>query len=276
MSVDMGRPPNNPDPRTGPLALFAAEHRRYRKLVGITQAELADQLGYTSSFVGMVETADRAPSRRYAETVDPLLKAGGGLINCWLLVSCMHVPRWAGPITDLEARATAIRAWEIAAIPGLLRTADYARALASADRPSLTADEVDRDVEALVLRQEILKRPTPAITWIIIDETVLHRQVGGSDTMHAQYKHLLEMADLAHVVIQILPVDAGIHPGRIGTFTILDLDDQPAIVWMDGPGPGRLIDREEHVTECIRRFEYLKAIAQSPATSKKTITTQLE
>ena len=272
----MGRTPNEPDPSTGPLALFAAEHRRYRRLAGITQAQLAAELNYTTQFIGMVEVAARTPSRGYVDQTDKILDAGGGLINCWLLVSRMHVPRWFGPFIDVEAQAVAMREWEIAAFPGLLQTQDYARALAYADRPNATEDEVDRAVEVRLHRQEILRRPAPPMLWTIVDENVLHRNAGGQAVMRAQLAHLLEMAELPHVVMQVLPVEAGMHPGQVGAFTILELDDQPEIVWVEGPGDGRFIDREDQVAACIRRYDHLRAMALSPAASRKLITALLE
>lgn len=63
----MGRPPNEPDPADGPLELFASEHRRYRKIAGISQAELAVELVFTPQFVGMVEVAARTPGWQYVE-----------------------------------------------------------------------------------------------------------------------------------------------------------------------------------------------------------------
>ena len=272
----MGRTPNEPDPSTGPLALFAAEHRRYRRLAGITQAQLAAELNYTTQFIGMVEVAARTPSRGYVDQTDEILDAGGGLINCWLLVSRMHVPRWFGPFIDVEAQAVAMREWELAFVPGLLQTEEYATALAHADRPNATDDQVEREVEVRMHRQEILHRPAPPLFWTVIDEYALRRQVGGSAIMRAQCAHLLEMTELPHVVVQILPFDAGANPGQIGAFEILELDDQPEIVWIEGPGEGHFIDREDQVEGCIRRYDHLRAMALSPAASRKMITAVLE
>ena len=272
----MGRTPNEPDPSTGPLALFAAEHRRYRRMAGITQADLAAELNYSTQFIGMVEVAARTPNRGYAERTDEILGAGGGLINCWLLVSRMHVPKWFGPFIDVEAQAVAMREWECMAFPGLLQTADYATALAYAGRPQANDEEIGREVEVRVHRQEILHRPAPPVLWAVIDEHVFRRQVGSTSIMRAQFAHLLEMAELPNVIVQVLPFAAGANPGQIGAFEILELDDQPEIVWSEGPGEGRFIDREDQVAECIRRYDHLRAMALSPAASRKMITALLE
>lgn len=154
----MGRPPNEPDPSTGPLALFAYEHRRYRKAVGISQADLAAEIVFTPQFVGMVEVAARTPSWQYVEGADRVLEANGGLIACWKLVARMHVPKWFGPFIDVEAKAKAMREWECMVIPGLLQTEGYARALCHAGRPDATDEQVEREVGVRMHRQEILHR----------------------------------------------------------------------------------------------------------------------
>lgn len=272
----MGRTPNEPDPREGPLALFAAEHRRYRRLTGVTQAQLAARLNYTAQFVGMVEVAERTPSRQYVDGAEQELAAGGGLLNCWLLLSQMHIPKWFGPFIQVEAQCTAMREWEAMQIPGLLQTPEYARALGHAGRPDATDEQIEREVEVRIQRQEILHRPAPPMLWTILDEYVLRRPIGGAAIMRAQFAHLLEMADLPHVVVQILPFDAGGHPGQIGAFEIIELDDQPEIVWVEGPGDGRFLDREDQVAQCVRSYDHLRAMALSPAASRTMITALLE
>jgi len=269
----MARPPNEPDPRTGPLALFATEHRRYRKLAGITQAELAAELNYTNQFVGMIEVAARTPSRQYVDGADRVMKAGGGLTNCWLLVTEMHIPKWFGPFIKVEAECTALRAWECMVIPGLLQTPDYARALGHAVRPQATDEQIEHEVEVRMRRQEILHRPAPTSLWAVIDENVLRRV---PDVMHTQYKHLLEISELPHVVIQVLPYGAGLHAGHMGAFEILDRDDADGIVWAETHTGGRFFDNQDEVSEYIRVYDHLRATALSPPESRKLIATLLE
>jgi len=272
----MARPPNEPNPSDGPLELFATEHRRYRKRSGLTQAALADQLNYTPQFVGMIEVAERTPSRQYVDGADRILNADGGLINCWLLLTRLHIPKWFGPFMDVEAQATAMHEWEWAFIPGLLQTAAYATALIKAGRPHISDEKVEHEVDVRMHRQELLHRPAPPMLWTVIDEYAFRRVVGGPGVMRAQLDHLLKMAELPNVVVQILPFDAGPHPGQIGAFKILELDDQPGVVWVEGPDEGHFIDREDQVAECIRRYDHLRAMALSPAASRKMITAPLE
>ena len=272
----MGRTPNEPDPSTGPLALFAAEHRRYRRMAGITQADLAAELNYTTQFIGMVEVAARTPNRGYAERTDEILGAGGGLINCWLLVSRMHIPKWFGPFIDVEAQITAKREWECMVVPGLLQTADYMRALAHALRPQATDEQVQRDIDIRMRRQEILRREDPPTVWAIIDENVFRRSPADAETMREQLSHLVEMTELPHVIIQILPYEAGLHAGHNGSFEILERADTDGIVWAENHTGGRFFDAEDDVSEYTRVYDHLRATALSPPASRKLIASLLE
>lgn len=272
----MGRITREPDPGTGPLALFAAEHRRYRHAAGVSQADLGTTLNYTAQFVGMIEVAERTPSRRYSQAADHALHADGGLLNCWQLVSRMHVPSWFGPFIKVEAEATAMREWECMAVPGLLQTPDYARALARAMRPHASAEQIDREVDIRMERQQLLFRPDPPLLWVVMDENVLRRQAGGPEVMRTQYARLIELSELPHVVIQVLPLDAGMHTGQAGAFEILERDDTDSIVWVEGPDDGRFIDRADQVFECMRRYDHLRAMAISPASSMKLIASLIE
>lgn len=272
----MGRPPNEPNPKSGPLELFAAEHRRYRKLAGISQAELAAEIVFTPQFVGMVEVAARTPSRQYVDSAERVLKTGGGLTNCWLLASEMAIPKWFGPFVKVEAESTEKREWECMVIPGLLQTRDYALALAHAVRPRATPEQIEQEVEVRMRRQEVLHRPNPLALWAIIDENVLRRHPADAEVMRDQLKHLLATSDLPHVIIQVLPYESGLHAGQNGAFEILDRDGIEEIVWAETHTGGRFFDNEDQVVEYIRVYDHLRATALSPPMSRKLIASLLE
>ena len=43
--------------------------------------------------------------------------------------------------------------------------------------------------------------------------------------MKRQLEHVLAMAELAHVTIQVLPLEVGAHPGMEGSFVLLRFPD---------------------------------------------------
>ena len=91
----------------------------------------------------------------------------------------------------LESEAVSIRWFELAMIPGLLQTEDYARALMRGDSPELRDEEVDRRVEVRMTRQQVLEGRDRPQLWAILDEAVIRRVVGGPTIMRAQLEWLI-------------------------------------------------------------------------------------
>src|SRR5690606_15345148 len=113
----------------------------------------------------------------------------------------------------LEAAASSMRAYEQQVVPGLLQTEDYAKAMIRAARPDLRAEEIEQRVRVRSSRQPLLTQDDPIDVWVVLDETVVSRAVGGDEFMRAQLRWLLEAADLPNVTIQILPFTTGAHAG---------------------------------------------------------------
>lgn len=165
----------------------------------------------------------------------------------------------------LESGASALRLFELAVIPGLLQTADYARSLMERRPGALTPDEIDKRIDIRMERQKILFGDNPTHLRAIIDEAALRRGAGGTEVMRAQMHHLLEMAALPNVEIQVIPFSAGTHAGTQGPFTILefaDATDRPAAYLENGAG--ELFLEYPDVDQYLDTFERLVAIAVSP------------
>jgi len=166
----------------------------------------------------------------------------------------------------LESGASGLRLFELAVIPGLLQTADYARSLMQRRPGALTLDEIDKRVDIRMERQKILTGENPTQLRAVIDEAALRRGAGGTEVMRAQMQHLLEMAELPNVEIQVIPFSAGTHAGTQGPFTILefaDATDRPAAYLENGAG--ELFLEYPDVDQYLDTFERLVAIAESPA-----------
>ena len=145
------------------------------------------------------------------------------------------VPAWLEDYLDLEQAATLIRAYEVAYVPGLLQTEDYARAVLWSGRAAAPDMDVDRRVQLRMRRQQALHRAEPVRLWAVIDETALRRPVGGGAVMRAQLRHLIEASRLPHVNIQVLPLSAGGHPAAGGSLTMLRFSESelPDVVYLE-------------------------------------------
>lgn len=166
------------NPTASPAAFFGAELRRLRTKAGWTQEQLGDRINYSGALVGAVETADRKPQLDFARRCDQLVGSDGLLGRLWELARVETFPGWFRPWLDVEREARALRSWEPLVIPGLLQTAGYAREMLRAGRPGVTDGQIDELVGARLERQTILCGDDPPLQWFVVDEGVLHRQIG--------------------------------------------------------------------------------------------------
>ncbi|WP_433229585.1 helix-turn-helix domain-containing protein [Actinomadura formosensis] len=145
------------------------------------------------------------------------------------------VPSWFEPYLGLEQGAVVIRVYEIQNVPELLQTPDYARTLITARHPEASQAEIERRVELRMARRRVFDRREPLKLWAVLDEAVLRRVVGGPATMRAQLEHLIEMAALPNITVQVLPFTAGGHAAEGGPVTLLRFAEPelPDIVYLE-------------------------------------------
>jgi Domain of unknown function (DUF5753) len=156
-----------------------------------------------------VETGSRAPSLDFAARADEVLGTGGLLARPQPFVRAEAYPAWFRDWVEIERDATSLRWFEPLLVPGLLQTEEYARAVLAAAHPAAAEGEVDRLVGARMDRQAILARDDPPLMWVIIDEGVLTRPVGGARVMRDQIGRLIAATRQPKIMLQVLPVSAG-------------------------------------------------------------------
>lgn len=173
----------------------------------------------------------------------------------------------------LEEDATAISAYTTHIVHGLLETEDYARAFIRAVRLDAEPETVERLVQLRLARQHRLTGDSPLRLWVIFEEVILHRPVGGSDVMRAQLEHLVEMSDRQNVTIQVAPTACGAHAGMDGPFTVFSFGPNSGgdAVYAGGPGGNIYLDQPDEVTGAILRFDHLRASALSVEESRTAI-----
>jgi Domain of unknown function (DUF5753) len=179
-------------------------------------------------------------------------------------------PQWFRDWVQAEREATALRWWEPMLVPGLLQTAEYARAILSA-APDAAADALDDLVNARMERQEILDRPKPAELCVVVDEAVLHRLIGSRKIMHDQLLYLTERSCRPSITIQVVPAEIGAHAGLLGAFIVADFDDAPSIVYLETAVEGQTIERSAQVKKAALAFDRLRAEALPRAASRELI-----
>ena len=113
------------------------------------------------------------------------------------------IPRWFEDWLNAEREATTLRIWQPLLVPGLLQTADYARALFLGGLLNPSEDAIDQLVAARLARQSIFDRPDPPNLWIILDEIVLHRLIGTPKTMYDQLLQVADMSMRSYMCVQV-------------------------------------------------------------------------
>jgi transcriptional regulator with XRE-family HTH domain len=260
---------------TDPVVVFGKLLRALRERAGMSQKQLADTVHYSASFISAIENGTKPAKLDLVRRLDQALDAGGALAAVWPITTVGAYPSWFARIAELEAEAVKIHEWELRYVPGLLQTAEYTRELMRADRPRYDVgddeDSIERDVAARMERQEALTRDNPPRAWFVIDESVLHRLVGGSTVMAKQLEHLEAMAEMTHIIIQVMPFSVKSHSGGAGPLKILEFSDAPTIGYTEGRWSGRVIEEYDEVGVAMSHFDLIRASALPPEESVKFI-----
>ncbi|MFF8399047.1 Scr1 family TA system antitoxin-like transcriptional regulator [Streptomyces sp. NPDC016172] len=255
------------DPSSSPRALLGAELRHAREKAGLSQEELGQRLFVSGSFIGQLEAGTRRLQREYARLLDEALGTEDFFQrNCAAAAKSKYREHFA-EAAETETEATAIREYTSMLIPGLLQTPAYARAVSRAYQPSAADEAIEALVTGRMERARILGDPTKPLLWTVIDEAALRRVTGGPEVMTGALRHLIGLIRRNRVIVQVLPFDAGAHPGMQGCVRVMDFDNAPPLAYLEGVDTGQLEDDPATVARYRLYFEFLMASALSPEKS---------
>lgn len=162
----------------------------------------------------------------------------------------------------LEDRAITIRSFDSLTLPGLVQTPEFAEAVIRAHEPDKHDEYIQRGVEFRMERQRVLRKRHPPTVTSIIDEALLHRPIGGAETMAAQCERLLGLAEAGTVEIRVLPFAVGAHGGQQGAFQIFELPDPfPQVGYAETISGATYIESEGAVIEFVRAYDRLRKAA---------------
>ena len=254
----------------GPRRRLGAELRRLRNGAGLHLDQVAGRLHCSTSKISRLETGKGIPK---PADVRELIKiygvaAEGERDMLMRLVRESRTEGWwesyvdgvaperffldaPGHYAALETDATALLSFDFGTLHGLLQTADYTRAVLSAQLPRHSAQEIEQLVELRLRRQDRLQGVNPLRITAVVDESVLFREVGGPDVMVAQLRHLLELMALPHVVVRVLPFTAGLRRAHMDHFMLLEIPDDlgSALVYIEGHAGETFLESESDVDQ---------------------------
>jgi hypothetical protein len=176
------------------------------------------------------------------------------------------VPSWFLSYLGLEESASLIRTYEVQFVPGLLQTADYARAVIQLGHHDKDDAEIEKRTELRRHRQNVLRRSAPPQLWAVIDEAVLRRRVGTRAVMREQVESLIEATRLAHVRLQVIPFDAGGHAPAGCPFAILRFPERglPDVVYVEQLTSAVYLDKPADVDHYAVAMERACLTAEPP------------
>ncbi|MHA6805701.1 helix-turn-helix domain-containing protein [Salinifilum ghardaiensis] len=186
------------------------------------------------------------------------------------------MPSWFQDFVGLEESTSRIHTYELQFVPGLLQTANYARAVTLGGRPDAPPDDIDRRVRLRLQRQALLAEEDGPHLWAVIDESVLHRPIGGRSVLREQLEHLLEVTRSPHISLQVLPFDLG-RSGAEGAFTILRFAEPelPDIVYLEHMCGALYLDKPDEVEEYSKASHRLAVDARTPEQTRELLAQRL-
>ncbi len=253
---------------------LGAELKRCREAAGLTQENVSRHFEWHAAKVTRIETARVAVTPR--DVKDLLILYGVGDQDYRdALVELARLSRekswWAnyrdimrpGDFVGLEDGASQMSAWEPIVVPGLLQTEGYIRALMQSGRAVDGPEQLSRRIALRLKRQGRLRGSRPLELHALVDEGVVRRVIGGHDVMNEQLRHLIEVAQLPNVTLQIVPFGAGEHPFLGGSAALLKFHESTHldVVYLEGLAGDFYEEQPSEVARYREEFQRLSARA---------------
>lgn len=247
------------------------ELQRLRKDRKLSCAQVGDRLGVSASTISRIETGKKEAT---SEEVASILTVYGvkGVERERLidqarrqadpgLVESRTSTEQSRNYRNFELKATRITDFELALVPGLAQTAEYAHATLSALRVGDSDEDIEAWVGSRMSRQAILTRRRPPELHWILTELHLRQPIGGNKTMSRQVQHLADLAERPNITVNVVPVDVVAHAGLEGQFMILDFVSDPTIVFVEDRTTGLFLDDQDKVARYRLTVEKLTDVA---------------
>lgn len=254
------------------LKTFGAVVMALREFSGLSREELGGHVGLSQHMVASIEQGRRMPDPDFAERAEPHLGGTGALRK-----ALRHVARqpglasWFRRWAREEQTAINLCTYECRMVPGLLQTETYARMLFSDMLPPISDEQIDAQWAARAERQQLLsERPNTAFSFII-DEHILLRKTGGREATLELIDHLLEVGQQRNIEIQVLPLEAGVHPGVTGPLVMLETPENRWLAYSEGQETGQLITDAKVVSTLQSRYAKLRSQALTPEESRSLL-----
>ncbi|MBZ6196222.1 helix-turn-helix domain-containing protein [Streptomyces olivaceus] len=252
---------------SGVVTAFGRQLKLLRIRAGLERTEFGKRMGYSADTVASIEQGRRIPQAQFIEKADEVLGAGGVLNALKEEVGRAQYPAFFRDMARLEARATALSVYAVYAVPGLLQTEDYARAIFHMQRPLLDDEMIEQRFEARMVRQEVLRRRPAPLMSFVIEEAVLRRPIGGPSVMRETLGQILVTSRSRNVEVQVMPIDREDNAALSGPFSLIDVDGGQRLAYAEVQDLSRLYTDTTYVRTLEARYGILRSQALTPSES---------
>jgi transcriptional regulator with XRE-family HTH domain len=260
-----GDPQDLPRAAAGPLISrreLGSLLRQLRFDAGLTIEQVAERLFCSPSKVSRMETGLRAGTTRDIRDLCDIYGVSDQAQRDYLMGLLRDSKKqgwWQrydvpfGTYIGLESDATSISMFQPTVVPGLLQTAEYARAISASG--GFSSELTEKHVAVRLRRQDLLQQADPPLLEVVVDEAALHRRVGGSAIMKKQLDQLAERSALPNVSVRVIPYAHGVYRAMDSCFCILEFPNQlPGIVYAEGLFGSIFIERAEDLERYRQAF----------------------
>ncbi|GHI06861.1 DNA-binding protein [Streptomyces cellostaticus] len=249
------------------LATVGRQLRLRREVVGMRVVDFAKAMGYSEDMVYKVEGGKRIPQPEFLDKADKVLSADGLIAAMKEDTDKVRYPKKVRALAEVEAKAVEIQLYDPLSIHGLLQTPEYARVLLTMRRPAYTEVEVERFFAARMARKSVFERdPAPELGFVL-EEWTLRRPLGGRELLRRQLEHLLEVAQLRNVELQVMPMEREEHAGVDGSIEVLKFADGSAVGRSPAVANGRAVEEPRQLRILELRYGIIRAQALTPRES---------
>ncbi|WP_156727097.1 helix-turn-helix domain-containing protein [Streptomyces apocyni] len=261
------------------------ELRRLRELKGMTAEEVAERLLVSQSKISRLENGRRSISQRDVRDLCGVYEVEDHRIvdSLMQMAKDSRQQGWWHAYGDipysvyigLETDAASLRVYEPQVVSGLLQTRAYAEAMITGALPETTPTDIEKRVQVRMRRQDRINAPeSPLRLWAVLDEAALRRVVGGRQLMIEQLEHLVEVSQLPHVTVQVMPFTMGAHPGVNGQYAVLEFPDaaDSSVVYIEGVTSDLYLEKAHDVQKYSVMYEHLRAQALNADQTRQFIT----
>ncbi|MFF0481236.1 Scr1 family TA system antitoxin-like transcriptional regulator [Streptomyces sp. NPDC004435] len=272
--------PERPSEVDGTAHLFKALGKILKVLrqnAGLSQAQLAADTHCSEDLVSAMERGVRTPQPEFLLRAEDVLRAGGVLAAAVedteraIARARVRHPDWFRSFAAAEASAVALHYYEVQAVPGLLQTEAYARAVMRHRRPVWDEETIEKWVADRLARQSIFDKWPPTTISFVLEEAILRRPTGGADVHREQLRHIARIANRRTVHLQVMPLGWEEHPSLDGAFTLLTPPGRREVAYTEIYGHPRLITAPEEVHVYSDRYGIIRAQALTPRESLELI-----